>query len=226
MVDQRLRFVGPLPHLQTGFSLHTPFQDVEMEFPQLLADSSLPSEESGGEIAADHAFDVQDSEYFWYLGADVFWAFANDGIGQVMSLNAFGINTEHTVHDCCLFLNSREIKFLLVCEVGCLLGPAYIFVSALLDQEPERRLMKQVQEQEQAFSLSPLSCGPNSGTEQVEEPQKVRKTVSGDPSLLPKQKIFTPKCTYLRTFLCQHCVFKGRNPGLMKQDWEQEQVFA
>ena len=52
-------------------------------------------------------------------------------------------------------------------------------VSALLDQKPDRELMRQFREQEQALLLGTLSCGPNSGT----DPGGIV-----DPNLLPNRK--------------------------------------
>ena len=52
------------------------------------------------------------------------------------------------------------------------------------------------------------------------------KRVVCNPSFATKQGRFTPKSTYLSTFLCQHCLIKSRDPGFMKHGWEQEQVFA
>ena len=103
---------------KNGFSLHTPFQDVEREFPQIITKLSLPPEEFGYEIAANHTFDVQNSKNLWYYVTDGFWRFDSYGIIQVMSVNHFGIDAQHAAHDLTLVLTTQELKFLLVGQVG------------------------------------------------------------------------------------------------------------
>ena len=43
-----------------------------------------------------------------------------------MSLNALGVDAEHTAHEFALALNNREPEFLLVCKVGFFLRPVRI----------------------------------------------------------------------------------------------------
>ena len=88
-----------------------------MNFLQIIADFSLPSKEFSGEITANHTFHVQNSKHLWYLGTKFFWCFANDGVNQVMSLNAFRVDTKHTARDIALVLGIRESKLLLICQV-------------------------------------------------------------------------------------------------------------
>lgn len=65
----------------TQACLEALFSSVLVKLSQVIADLSLPSEESGGEIAANHAFNVQDSKILRDLGTDVFWCLVDDGIG-------------------------------------------------------------------------------------------------------------------------------------------------
>lgn len=43
-----------------------------------------------------------------------------------MSLNALGVDAEHTAHEFALALNNREPEFLLVCKVGFFFRPVRI----------------------------------------------------------------------------------------------------
>ena len=69
-----------------------------MKLPKIIAGFSLRFEEFDGEIAANHTFDVQNAKDLGCLGTDSSGVLPIDGVGQVVSLNALGIDAKHSAH--------------------------------------------------------------------------------------------------------------------------------
>ena len=100
MIHQCLQFVGLLSHLQPSFLLLTSFPDVEMKLPKIIADFSLRFEKNLTArllrtTLSRCRIPFSRSRVSWHR---LFWCFANDGVGQVMFLNALGIDAKHIAH--------------------------------------------------------------------------------------------------------------------------------